>query len=87
MEFLRAGLLETVNLATLWVDAGHDMADGAILSGAVHPLKDHQQCELIGAADLRPVRGVGDLHGLGASCCPQTKYQGRNQQQLGSTHG
>ena len=48
LEFLGAGLFETVNLASLWVDAGHDMPDGTILSGAVHPLKDHQQRELIG---------------------------------------
>jgi hypothetical protein len=41
LEFLGAWLLETVHLAPLRVDAGHDMADGAILSGTVHPLKDH----------------------------------------------
>src|ERR1035438_8490553 len=48
LQFLSAWLLETVNLTTLWVDAGHDMADGAILSGAVHSLKDHQQCVAVG---------------------------------------
>ena len=48
LEFLGAGLLETVNLAPLRVDTGHNMADGAILSSAVHPLKNHQQCELVG---------------------------------------
>ena len=42
LEFLGARFLETVNLAPPWVDTGHDMPDGAILSGAVHPLKNHQ---------------------------------------------
>jgi len=42
LQFLCAWLLETVDLATLRIDAGHDMADGAILSSAVHRLKYHQ---------------------------------------------
>ena len=48
LQFLGAGLLETVNLAPLRIDAGNDVADGSILSGAVHPLKDQQQCVLVG---------------------------------------
>ena len=34
LEFLGTGFLETVNLATLRVDTGHDMPNGAVLSGA-----------------------------------------------------
>jgi hypothetical protein len=48
LQFLRTWLLETVNLATFWVYAGHDVADGAILSGAVHSLKDQQQRVVVG---------------------------------------
>src|SRR5579872_4444978 len=41
-KFLGARLLETVNLATLRIDPGHDVPDRAILAGTVHPLKDKQ---------------------------------------------
>jgi|HubBroStandDraft_5_1064220.scaffolds.fasta_scaffold1976370_1 hypothetical protein len=48
LEFLGTGLPESVNLATFGVDSGYDMTDGAILSSAVHPLKDHQECLVVG---------------------------------------
>src|ERR1700733_489319 len=48
LKFLCTWLLEAVNLATLRVDAGHDMTDGPILSGTVHPLKDYQQRVVVG---------------------------------------
>ena len=43
IEFFGAGLLETENLATLWIDAGHDVPNGAIFAGTVHALEDQQQ--------------------------------------------
>ncbi len=42
-KFLGAWLLETVNLASLWINPGHHMADGAVLAGRVDPLKNQQQ--------------------------------------------
>ena len=36
-------MLEAEDLATLRVDAGHDVLDGAVLAGGVHGLEDHQQ--------------------------------------------
>ena len=37
------GFLETVHLATLGVDARHDVLDGAVLARGVHGLEDDQQ--------------------------------------------
>src|SRR5437868_6590079 len=37
-EFLDAGMLETDDLATLRIDAGHDVLDGAVLAGGIHGL-------------------------------------------------
>src|SRR5579863_5065286 len=48
LEFLGARLLETVNLAACRVDARHHMANGAILSGTVHSLKNQQECIVVG---------------------------------------
>ena len=43
IELFRAGLFETENLATLWIDARHDVTNGAIFARAVHALEDQQQ--------------------------------------------
>lgn len=32
-----------MDVASLWVDAGHDVLDGAVFPGGVHGLKDEQQ--------------------------------------------
>ncbi len=39
-----AGMFEAEHLAALRIDAGHDVLDGAVLSGGVHGLKNQQQC-------------------------------------------
>jgi len=36
-------MLETEYLATLGINAGHDVLDGAVLSRGVHGLKNQQQ--------------------------------------------
>ena len=41
-QFIGARLFETKNLAPLWIDPGHDVPDGAVLTGGVHPLKNQQ---------------------------------------------
>ena len=41
------GNLEGGNITTLWVDAGKDVADGAILATGVHSLKHNQQGALL----------------------------------------
>jgi hypothetical protein len=41
-------LFETENLAALRIDPGHDVPDGAVLAGSVHPLKNQQQRIAIG---------------------------------------
>ena len=47
-QFLGARLFETENLAALRIDAGHDVPDGAVLAGGVHPLKNQQQRIAVG---------------------------------------
>lgn len=42
IQFLRARLLKTKNLAALWIYPGHDLADDAVLAGGIHPLKNKQ---------------------------------------------
>ena len=39
-ELFGARLLEAEYLATFRIDPGHDVPDGAILSGGIHPLED-----------------------------------------------
>src|SRR5438128_573109 len=46
-ELHSAGMLETEHLATLRIDARHDMTDSPILPGRVHRLKNQQQRVLI----------------------------------------
>src|SRR6185437_7778634 len=41
-QFGRAGMLVAEDLATLWINAGHHMADRAVLSRCIHGLKDQQ---------------------------------------------
>jgi hypothetical protein len=47
-QFLGARLFETENLAALRIDPGHDVPDGAVLAGSVHPLKNQQQRIAVG---------------------------------------
>ena len=42
LQFLGARLFETEHLAALRIDPGHDVPDGAVLAGRVHPLEDQQ---------------------------------------------
>ena len=42
VQLFVAGRLERVNVTTLWVDAGHNVLDHAILAGGIHGLKDDQ---------------------------------------------
>ena len=42
IQFHSARVFEAENLAALWIDTGHHVPDGAILSGGVHRLKDQQ---------------------------------------------
>lgn len=43
VEFFGARMLEREDLATLGIDAGHDMLDGAVLARAIHGLKDEEK--------------------------------------------
>ena len=47
-QLLGARLFETENLAALRIDPGHDVPDGAVLAGSVHPLKNQQQRIAVG---------------------------------------
>ena len=47
VQFLSAWLLETENLASLRIDARHNVPDGPILAGPIHPLKDQKQSVLM----------------------------------------
>ena len=48
LQFVGGRLFETENFAALWIDPGHDVPDGAVLSTGVHPLKDQQQRVAVG---------------------------------------
>jgi hypothetical protein len=39
-QFVGARLFETGDVAASWIYAGHDVSDGAVFSGRVHPLKN-----------------------------------------------
>ncbi len=43
VQFFSARGFEGVHVATLWIDAGHDVLDGAVLSGGIHGLKDEEE--------------------------------------------
>src|SRR5664279_3919392 len=43
LQLFGARLFEAENLAALRIDPGHDVPDGAVLTGRVHPLKNQQQ--------------------------------------------
>ena len=43
IELLGRGSLKGIDLAALWVDAGHDVFDNAVLAGGVHGLEDEEQ--------------------------------------------
>ena len=47
-QLVGTGLFETENLAACRIDSRHDVANGAILAGSVHPLKNEQQCIAVG---------------------------------------
>src|ERR1700733_15105476 len=42
LQLRRTRMLEAEHLATLWIDPGHHVLDGAILSGRIHRLEDQQ---------------------------------------------
>ena len=42
LQFGDAGMFEAEHLAALWVDSGHHVLDGPVLSRCIHPLKDQQ---------------------------------------------
>ena len=43
VQFFVAGCLERMDVATLGIDAGHHVLDGAVFSGGVHCLKNQQE--------------------------------------------
>jgi hypothetical protein len=47
-QFLRTRLFETENLAAFRINPGHDVPDGAVLTGGVQPLKNQQQGIAVG---------------------------------------
>jgi hypothetical protein len=48
LQLVGARLFETEDLATLRIDPGHDVPDGAVLAGSIDPLKNQQQRIAIG---------------------------------------
>ncbi len=45
-QFFRRGHFEIPDMAPSRVDAVHDMLDGAVLAGGVHPLQDNEHALL-----------------------------------------
>ena len=60
--FERGGDFELGDVATLRVDAGEDVADGAVFAGRVHALKDDEQG--LGLAGVEDVLKVGELFAM-----------------------
>ena len=60
LQFFRARLLETANLAAFGIDPGHDVLDGAVLAGSVHSLKNQQQRIVIGRV-VKALQGIERL--------------------------
>ena len=52
VQFLTGRPLETVDIDPLWVDARHDVLDGAVLAGCIEGLKDHKQGILVLGPEL-----------------------------------
>jgi len=48
LQFLGTRLFETKDLAALRIDPGHDVPDGTVLAGSVHPLENQQQRIAVG---------------------------------------
>ena len=57
LQLLGGRLLEAEDLAALRIDPRHDVADGAILAGRVHPLQDQQQGIAVGRV-VQALQGV-----------------------------
>jgi hypothetical protein len=57
--FERGGNFEGGDVAALRVDAGEDVADGAIFAGGVHALEDDEQS--FGLTGVEDVLQVGEL--------------------------
>ena len=74
-QLLGARLFETENLAALRIDPGHDVPDGAVLAGSVHPLKNQQQRIAVGrvvkavAASSTPQRVLPGVLDTASSTC------------------
>ena len=51
LQFRGAGMFEAEHLATLRVDAGHHMLDGAVFSRRIHRLKDQQDGMAVGCVE------------------------------------
>ena len=59
VEFLGGGFLEAVDLAALGIDAGHDVADGAVLARRIHRLENQQH--RVGVAGVEQFLGRIEL--------------------------
>ena len=59
VEFLGRRLLEAEHLAALWIHAGHDVTNGAVLAGGVHRLKNQQH--RVGVAGVNEFLDLGEL--------------------------
>ena len=66
-KFLCGRLFETEDLTTLRIYPGHDVADGAVLAGRIHSLKNQLQRITVGGV-------VELLNALNSSTCPSKLY-------------
>ena len=58
-SFERGGDFELSDVAALRIDAGEDVADGAVLAGGVHALQDDEQ--RLGLAGVEDLLQIGEL--------------------------
>ena len=52
IQFFAGRRLKRMDVAALWIHAGHHVLDGAVLARRVHPLKDQQQRPAILSVEL-----------------------------------
>ena len=63
IEFFGGRSFETENLATLGIEAGHDVLDGAVFTGRVHGLEDDE--ERVNILSVKLVLKIGEAGDAG----------------------
>ena len=64
VQFFSAWLLETENLASFRIHAGHHVLDGAVFAGSIHALKNQQhRIAIVSREQILPLTEFPDVFG------------------------